>query len=516
MIRALTILCWALFAAVALVPLLSLAVQVDPGELASVLQARTWMLLGRTVLYGASVAGSSLVLGLVFGFLVARTDLPLARYLRPLSLVSLLVPPMLLAMVWTALLDMRGGPAAILVSTLSLFPLVAIFSARAFERIDRRIEDAAHTAGGTWAVLRVDLALVMPAALAGAGLVFVFTIHDFSVPDYVSWVGPKFSVFADQVFASWRAHSEQGSSLATGKAAATAWPLIVLGLLALGPALFARRFSGASVGGTFRQARTIALGRWRVPAFVFAAGLVACSALIPILRLGYEAAGGARGLSTDTLRRSFAQALELARGDLAGSLMYAFLAASLASVMALVLGHSLARSRRSAWLALLLLLPLCVPAILFGIGAIASFNRPGLEGFYDGGAVVVALYLGRFAVFAILIERAAVAQIDARLERAAELAGASATTRLARIVLPLSLPALAGGWMLVFCFCMRELDAAILLPAANHTAVFRIFNAVHFGRDAFVSALALMVVFSILVPGMLWSLLVRRRLELVP
>ena len=316
--------------------------------------------------------------------------------------------------------------------------------------------------------------------------------------------------------ASWRTSSEQGTSLATGKAAATAWPLVVLGLLALVPALSARRFSGASVGGTFRQARTIALGRWRPLAFVFAASLVACSALIPLLRLLYEAAGGARGLSLRSLQRSFAQALDLARGDLANSLTYACAAACLASVMALVLGHFLARRRRLWWLELLLLLPLCVPAILFGIGAIASFNRPGLESFYDGGAVVVALYLGRFAVFAILIERAAVAQIDARLERAAELAGASHCARLGRIVAPLSMPALAGGWMLVFCFCMRELDAAILLPAANHTAVFRIFNAVHFGRDAFVSALALMVVFSILVPGMLWSLLVRRRLELVP
>jgi ABC-type spermidine/putrescine transport system permease subunit II len=83
-------------------------------------------------------------------------------------------------------------------------------------------------------------------------------------------------------------------------------------------------------------------------------------------------------------------------------------------------------------------------------------------------------------------------------------------------VAPPLLPALLGGATLVFVLAMREIDAAILVPAANGTVLFRLYNAVHFGRDDFVAALALLVVFFVLLPGLLWSLFARRRLEFLP
>ena len=46
--------------------------------------------------------------------------------------------------------------------------------------------------------------------------------------------------------------------------------------------------------------------------------------------------------------------------------------------------------------------------------------------------------------------------------------------------------------------------------------MIRVYNAVHFGRDDFVAALALLVVFVILLPGLLWSLSGGRRLEVLP
>ena len=73
-----------------------------------------------------------------------------------------------------------------------------------------------------------------------------------------------------------------------------------------------------------------------------------------------------------------------------------------------------------------------------------------------------------------------------------------------------------GGATLVFVLAMRELDAAILVPAANGTILFRLYNAVHFGRDDFVAALALLTVFFVLLPGLLWALFGRGRLEVLP
>ena len=75
---------------------------------------------------------------------------------------------------------------------------------------------------------------------------------------------------------------------------------------------------------------------------------------------------------------------------------------------------------------------------------------------------------------------------------------------------------LAGAWVLVFVFALRELDSTILVPAANHTAMFRVFNALHFGRDDFVAALALLTVALILLPAAAWALYGRSRAEAAP
>jgi hypothetical protein len=46
--------------------------------------------------------------------------------------------------------------------------------------------------------------------------------------------------------------------------------------------------------------------------------------------------------------------------------------------------------------------------------------------------------------------------------------------------------------------------------------LFRLYNAVHFGRDDFVAALALLVVFFVVLPVALHALFARRKLELLP
>jgi iron(III) transport system permease protein len=396
----------------------------------------------------------------------------------------------------------------VLVLGVGTFPLVAAFSSRAFERIDARREQAALLAGGLPAALRMELPLVLPAALCGACFAFVIAINDFAVPDYVASIGRKYNVYADEVFASWQ------TVRSPGKAVAAALPLVVLTLLALVPALaLRRRGSLAVVDGDFQRPAPLALGRWRWPAFAACVALVAVTALLPIGRLLWEAGGGARGWSFDGLSAAFARGIDTGRADLQRSLLYAGAAALLALVPALVLGHALERARRTLWLEALVVLPIAVPAILFGIGYIALWNHPATERVYDGGLVVVLLLFGRFAAFPILAVSGATALLDRRLEEAARIAGAGPARRLAWIVSPAVRNALLGGAALVFVFGMRELDAAILVPAANGTAMFRVYNAIHFGRDDFVAALALLVILFILLPGMLWSAFARERAE---
>jgi len=510
--RPLVVLAFALFVVAGLAPIGVMFARIGAGDLAQIFEPRSLALLGRTLSYGLGVAALALAVGVPFGFLTARTDMPLASVLRPLGVVPLFLPPMILAMVWTVVADVRGAPAAYFVSTLGTFPLVSLFSARAFERIDARQEEAARLAGGRWAALRCDLPLVVPAALCGACLAFVFTVNDFSVPDYVSWIGtPKFNVYADEIFATWKIDNQPG------RAVAISLPLVVLTLATLAPALALRRKGAmASLSSDFRQPAPIELGPWRWPAFAFCAALVALGAVVPVARLAWEAGGGPRGFDVEHLSKAFSLAIERGREDLQNSVTWSLAVATLCVPVALVLGHALERSRRGRWLEPLALAPIAVPAILFGIGMIVLWNHDWSARFYDGAGIALLLYSGRFVAFPIVIASGAVAALDPRLEEAAQLAGAGPASRLARIVAPALRSSLLGGWVLVFVLALRELDATILVPSANHTAMFRIFNQVHFGRDDFVAATALILLFLIVLPGLLWSLFARRRLELLP
>lgn len=512
MSRPLVALAAALFVLAGLAPLAAMLPRVEGADLAAIYAPRNLELLGRTLLYGASVTLIATAVGLPFGFLVARTDMPFAALLRPLGIAPLLIPPMILAMVWTVLADIRGAPAAYAVSSVSTFPLVALFSARAFERIDARREEAARIAGGWRAALRADLPLVWPSTACGACFAFVFTVNDFSVADYVSWLGqPKFSVYAAEIFANWRIESRPGLAVAT------ALPLLLVTLAALVPALVLRRRGAmASVSGDFRQPEPFELGPWRWPAFLFCLAVVSIGALIPAARLVWEAGGAARGFEFARLGGAFSLAIERGREDLANSVVYSLSAATACAALALVLGHALERARGGRWLESLVVLPIGAPAVLLSVGVIVLWNHDWSARFYDEGGVVVLLLAGRFAAFAVLILSAATAALDPRLEEAAHLAGAGPIRTLVRIVAPSLRSALLGGWIGVFVLSLRELDATMLTPAANRTAMFRIFNQVHFGRDDFVAAMALLILFLVVLPGALWSLFARRRLELLP
>ncbi len=544
------ILALVVFGIAGLAPLAVMFTSITPADLVGIADDRTLSLLLRTLTLGLSVAALAFVVGLPFGWLVARTDVPGASWLRPIGLIPLLMPSLVLAMSWAPLTDLRGAPAAILFLAGATFPLVALLSARAFERLDARREEAARLAGGLPAVLRMELPLVLPAALVGTCLAFAFAVNDFAVPDYVSSVGPKFNVYADEVFFNWRDFEQPGAAIAS------ALPLIALSLFALLPVLALRRKGAfATLDSHFVTPARLALGKWRLPAFLFCFSVIALTALVPLGRLAWEASGGPRvwsdtaiaaelghtppeGETTQTsigaliqvlpafaeqqwsnLRSAFGLALERSRSDLRNSLVWSAEAALACCVLGLLLGHAIERARSrilGRTLELFSLLPLASPAILLGIGTIVVWNHAPTADFYESGGMSVLLFIGRFATFAILVLSGATASLSPTLEEAGALSGAGPARRMFSIVAPSLRGSLVACFILVFVFSMRELDAALLVPAANKTAILRVFNGVHFGRDDYVAALTLLLVFAILLPGLLWTIFARKRLEILP
>ncbi|MCA9001775.1 MAG: hypothetical protein KDB61_07625, partial [Planctomycetes bacterium] len=229
-----------------------------------------------------------------------------------------------------------------------------------------------------------------------------------------------------------------------------------------------------------------------------------------------EAGTGEEGWSLGHTAGAFGMAMERCRDNLRASILLAAGAATVALPVALGLSHAAARARfGKIWLAAALL-PFAAPAILFGIGQITVWNHPLTQDFYAGDGLVIGMLLGRYLAFPLLILTSAVENLSPRLEEAAAMIGAGPLRRLLSIVVPPVIPALAGAWTLVFVFAMRELDAAILVPAANKTVMFRLYNAIHFYRQDYVAALALVTLFVIALPGILWSLFAKKKMDVLP
>ncbi|TAJ05051.1 MAG: ABC transporter permease subunit, partial [Planctomycetota bacterium] len=209
------------------------------------------------------------------------------------------------------------------------------------------------------------------------------------------------------------------------------------------------------------------------------------------------------------LRRSFGAAFTRARADLRRSVGYGTLAALVGLAPAFVIAHAIARHRERAWaraLEFAALLPLALPGCVVGIAAILLWNSDWLSSLYATSVPAVAVLTGRFLPLCVLVLGVAFARQDPALEEAAAMAGASPLHRMVRIVAPMAAGACVLAALAVYACAVRELDIAVLVPALNSTAIVRLYNGVHFARDGYVAALALLLAASIVLPFGVWAL----------
>lgn len=453
--------------------------------------------LARTLGIGAAVLGVSIVLGLLQGWLLVRSDLVGRRTWSALLPLPLFLPPLVHVLAWFHVLDLSGTPALVLVYVLSLGPLCTLMALRAFEQVSRDQAETHLLLGGRRALVAAEVRGALPAVLVGAALVLALLLSDFAVADFLTSVGPKTVVYADSLYA----HHVGGRRSA---AAAAAVPGLVVAGAALALALWARRRLGWSVGMRFVAAEPVPLGRWRWPLTALTAAAVGSGAILPFAALALQAG------SFGVLRR----ALDSAGERIGFSVLLAAGAATAMVLLAAPLALLARRMRRPGSLDLLIFLPLAVPALSFGIGLVRQWNHGPSEWIYQGTAVLLLAVVGRYLAIAYLPVCGALERIDGRLEDAARLGGARRPESDRAVLLPQASRALLAAWCLSFAFTLRELDALIMLRAAQRSLTFHLYSNVVFARQEDVAALALVLAAVTAAPLVLFLALTRRSLRL--
>jgi len=485
-----------LAAGLVLLPLVFLVIQAQRsgwGELSRLLLRHTTaVLLWNTVRLAFACTILCAVIGVAAAWCVERTTLPGRRLWAVALVLPLGIPDFVVAFGWVSLEpSLHGYLAAVMIMTLSLYPLVFLPVAASLARLDAGLEEAARSLGlGPWRTFwRVTLRQIWPAVLGGCLLVTLGLLAEYGTFEIV-----QYRTFTVEIFTEFKLGFD------TAAACGLSLVLVLLGLIVLAGEL--------ALGGRGRVARTgagarrgppqVRLGR-RWTALVLA-GVIALSGLalgVPVGSLVYWMVhGGSTTLPSASVLTEAANTAEF-------SAAAAALATALAvPVTALAMRH---RSRFSIAIERLAYLPQALPGLVIALGLV-SFSVRYAFPLYQSALELIVAYAILFLPLAVVGVRSATTHALVPLEEVGRSLGRRPIAVWLRITLPLIAPGLGAAFALVFISSATELTATLLLhPTGVNTLATQFWTyTTDFAYGAAAPYAALMVAISA-VPAYLLS-----------
>ncbi|HUP21417.1 MAG TPA: ABC transporter permease subunit [Thermoanaerobaculia bacterium] len=472
-------------------PLVAIVVDLPPWRTWSTIAPRgLGTLLFRSLGIAASTTALASLIGLPLGILFGTTDLAGRRLLWVVHAFPMFLPPFLLGLGWTHWFGRRGllGSEAsanvlwsdigvVLILGLALAPVTTTLVAAAAGSLERGLVEAGRTVAKPMLVLwRIVLPAVVPAAALAGVLIFALAFGELGVPMLL-----RRNVYPAAALA------RLGTvAYAPGEAAVLCLPLVPLALTLLA---IERRFAGprtfAVLGLRRSDGSPVPLGR---PGGTLStlAGLVAALGVMPIAALAWRA-GSAGGIS---------EVSSWLGPSVRNSLVVAAAAAVAATILGVIVGHSLLLGQRIAMLLDgLLFLVFLLPAAVLGTGMIRLWNRSSTQWLYAGVGILILAATARYTVAALRASAITFAQAPRHWEEAARAAGASYLRRLGSIVLPAGRRGVVAAAALAFVLTLRDVETPILFyPPGWAPLTVRIVTLEANGPEAMVAALALVQV----------------------
>jgi iron(III) transport system permease protein len=459
-----------------------------------------WLHLGRTLLPEmsrntllllAGVGSGTLLLGVSLAWLVTAYRFPGRSVLEWLLVLPMAVPTYVQGFVYMATFDfagpvqtalrplfrdmawfpeIRSGAGAILVMTLVLYPYVYLLAKAGFREQSGVLLEAARVMGYSPAAVffRVILPLARPSIAAGTALAVMEALADFATVRFFN-----FPTLSDGVIRVWhgmmdlRAASELAGLLA----------LVALAILLLEYALRGRtRYFQA--GGKAPGITPIALPGWR--------GWLASAACLLVVAISFALpVGQLLSWTLQELPHQPAGTLNVYMQLSRNSIILSVLAALFATVTALLLASSirLTSSRVAFMLAKLATSGYAMPGAVIAVGIIiplSAFDH-ALNDFLTSwrgtgvGLVLTGSVVGLVYAYVVRFLSVSYSSVDSSLEKitpnvtaAARVLGAGPWRLLWSVHLPLVMPGMLAGAILVFVDVMKELPITMMLRPFGH------------------------------------------------
>ncbi|MCU0898175.1 MAG: iron ABC transporter permease [Burkholderiales bacterium] len=368
---------------------------------------------------------------------------------------------------------MEGLNGVIFVEALHYFPFILLNLSVALANIDPAMEESAQNLGarGFRLFRRVVFPLAMPGYVAGASLVFVKVFDDLGTPLVLNVT----NMLAPQAYLR---ITSIGLEDPLGYVISVIMILFSIGAMWLSArALKGRDYATVQRGGAAAPRRR--LSPLQAALAYGWIGLVLVLVLSPhlgLLLLSFSKVWSFSVVPEAFTLANYQTVFANSSGMMVNTLVYAGLAATVDVIVGTAIAYLGLRTRLPGrqLLDLGATAALAIPGVVLGIGYLRLFR--GVEVPWLGGPLAASwiilpiAYSVRRLPYAVRSCTAALQQIHASLEEAAENLGASRRRTIQRIVVPLMAGGILAGFVTSFITAAVELSATLLLASSESTA----------------------------------------------
>jgi iron(III) transport system permease protein len=518
-----------------------------PGDVGSfslsgyrqMLDPATLMVLVNTI--GLSLVKTSLGLSIAvaLAWIVTRTDTPFPGTLEVLLTLPFFIPPILTAMGWAMLGNPTVGSINLVWQAItgSSEPIINVYSyagvvwhmiqytipfaflllVDAFRLMDPALEESSRMSGASQfaTLFRITLILMLPAISNVFILSFIRGVESFESPLFFG-LPAGIHVITTEIYESIYHRGTPQYQYATALAF-----LIMALMFALvvwqWRLLRGRRYE--TVTGKGFSPRVTRLGRWRWVTFGIC---ILVFFVMVVLTVGQLFVGsifrfygfyGWDALTLDHYRAVLQN--DLFWRSVQNTLLLGLMGATITMALGSAVAYVVVRTR---WpvrylIDVLAWLPWMMPGMVLGIGFLWGFAMlPHAIEIYGTLMALLLAYITLATPLSVRIMNAALGQLSYDLEECSRVHGASWWQTMRHVLLALTWPAFAVGWVLTFFMILRELSASVLLYSVGNevmpVVMLRLWEE---GKAEEVSVIALFMLGLVIVFRLVQLAIARRR-----
>jgi iron(III) transport system permease protein len=454
---------------------------------------------------------SATVLGFIYAYAITRTDIPLRKFFKGISLLPLFSPPFMVAFSYIMLFGRNGLITSQLLGlqvnifgwhglwfaqTVAFLPVASLVMEGILQSIPPSLEYAGRNMGANGFTLfrTITFPLARPGVAGAALLVAIQVLADFGNPIMISG---DFSVLATEAWMR-----VEGWADISGAAVLSLLLLVPSFLIFMFQRYWVNRRSYITITGKITQIdiqKTGTFVRWILFLICLSVSVLIILVYIALFIGAFVEGWGFNW--TPTLR--YVKEILSRSPELSNSLVFSVIAGCGSALFSITAAYLVTRKRflGRKFIDFTCILPAALPGLFLGLGYSISYTRPPFDLYGTAAIVIFALMFWNIAM-GYQTGIGVFQQISPSLSEAASNLGASTLRIFREIEIPLIKGPFFSAFIVSFIRAITTLSVIVFIATSkNVVATFSIMNLVSdgfYGKAAALTCALLFISFSLL------------------